>query len=156
MFTVKSLLRICVVAFVFIHGLAFASNIDVNADINDVALQGYDSVAYFTKGKPTRGKNKFTVVHDSAVYKFSSKDNRDLFKENPEKYAPQFGGFCAMGVVLEKKLPTDPTAWKIVEGKLYLNLNKKVQGKWLTDTPTYIESANKLWPYLGVIPADEL
>jgi hypothetical protein len=71
--------------------------------------------------------------------------NREIFQNNPEKFAPQFGGFCAMGVALNKKLDTDPTAWKIVNGKLYLNLNKAVQKKWLSDVPTYLETANRVW-----------
>jgi hypothetical protein len=77
---------------------------------------------------------------------FSSAANRDLFTANPGKYAPAFGGFCAMGVALEKKLDGDPTAWKLVDGKLYLNLNKDVQKKWLEDVPGNLKNAQMTWP----------
>ncbi|MBN7819809.1 YHS domain-containing protein [Bowmanella sp. Y26] len=125
--------------------LSFAADIGMNADANDIAIKGYDTVAYFTKGKAVQGSNKFTATHKGAIYHFSSAENRDLFRSAPERYAPQFGGYCAMGVALEKKLDTDPTAFKVVDGKLYLNLNKTVQQKWMTDIPGYINSAENIW-----------
>ncbi|WP_293136654.1 YHS domain-containing (seleno)protein [Moritella sp.] len=84
--------------------LTFAANIEVNANSNDIAISGYDTVSYFTKGTPTKGSNNFTAAYNGAIYQFSSADNRDLFKADPSKYAPQYGGFCAMGVALNKKL----------------------------------------------------
>lgn len=136
--------------------LTFAADIDMNADANDLAIQGYDTVAYFTEGKPTQGDAKFTATYKNAIYQFSSADNRDLFRENPEKYAPQYGGYCAMGVALEKKLDTDPTAWHIADNKLYLNLNHAVQKKWLTDVPGYIDTAETNWPEIRTTAAAEL
>ena len=128
-----------------ISSLSFAANIEVNGNDNDLAIKGYDAVSYFTKGSPTKGTNKFTSAYNGAIYQFSSASNRDLFKSNPSKYAPQYGGFCAMGVALNKKFDTDPTAWHIREGKLFLNLNKDVQKKWATDSPGYIEIAQGNW-----------
>jgi len=125
--------------------ITFAANIEVNANSNDIAVSGYDTVSYFTKGKPTKGSNDFTAAYNGAIYQFSSADNRDLFKADPSKYAPQYGGFCAMGVALNKKLDTDPTAWHIRGDKLYLNYNKAVQKKWNTDIPGYIETAQVNW-----------
>jgi len=125
--------------------ITFAANIEVNANSNDIAISGYDTVSYFTKGKPTKGSNDFTAAYNGAIYQFSSADNRDLFKADPSKYAPQYGGFCAMGVALNKKLDTDPTAWHIRGDKLYLNYNKAVQKKWNTDIPGYIETAQVNW-----------
>ena len=125
--------------------LTFAANIEVNANSNDIAISGYDTVSYFTKGAPTKGTNEFTAAYNGAIYQFASAENRDLFKASPSKYAPQYGGFCAMGVALNKKLDTDPTAWHIREGKLYLNLNKAVQKKWSTDVPGFIETAQHNW-----------
>ena len=125
--------------------LTFAANIEVNANSNDIAISGYDTVSYFTKGTPTKGSNNFTAAYNGAIYQFSSADNRDLFKADPSKYAPQYGGFCAMGVALNKKLDTDPTAWHIRGDKLYLNYNKAVQTKWNTDIPGYIETAQVNW-----------
>lgn len=125
--------------------LTFAANIEVNASSNDIAISGYDTVSYFTKGMPTKGSNDYTAAYNGAIYQFSSADNRDLFKADPHKYAPQYGGFCAMGVALNKKLDTDPTAWHIRGDKLYLNYNKAVQKKWNTDIPGYIETAQVNW-----------
>lgn len=123
----------------------FAADIDVNANENDLAIQGYDTVAYFTANKALKGNSNFTAAYKNAIYQFSSEENRDLFKQNPEKYAPQYGGFCAFGVTMERKFDTDPTAFKIVENKLYLNLNAQVQERWLSDTTGFISSAENIW-----------
>jgi len=118
----------------------------LNVDTKGVAVQGYDVVAYQTAGAPAKGTADFMAKHEGATYLFSSAANRDLFTANPGKYAPAFGGFCAMGVALEKKLDGDPTAWKLVDGKLYLNLNKDVQKKWLEDVPGNLKNAQMTWP----------
>ena len=135
--------------------LSLAASIDMNADVNDVAIKGYDTVSYFN-GKPKKGSTKYTATYKGAIYQFASKDNRDLFRSAPERYAPQFGGFCAMGVALEQKLDVDPKAYKIVEGKLYLNLNPAVQKKWLTDVPGYIDTAEENWIDIRTKTAEEL
>ena len=122
-----------------------ASDININANENDVAIHGYDPVAYFTNSVPVKGTADHAATYNSATYYFSSNTNRDSFRANPEKYAPQFGGFCAMGVALNKKLDVDPTAWKIVDGKLYLNLNKAVQKKWASALNENIVTANRVW-----------
>lgn len=134
------------VASLGMSSLAFAADIDMNADANDIAISGYDSVAYFTKGKPQKGSDEFMATYKNAIYQFASAENRDMFRRNPEKYAPQYGGYCAMGVALERKLDVDPTAFKIVDNKLYLNLNKAVQKKWLSDEATNIQTAEDNWP----------
>lgn len=134
-----------IAASLVISSFSFAADIDVNANDNDLAIHGYDAVSYFTDSKPVKGVQKYTATYKSAIYQFSSEPNRNSFQQNPENFAPQFGGFCAMGVALNKKLDTDPTAWKIVEGKLYLNLNKAVQKKWLSDVPGNLETADRVW-----------
>lgn len=134
----------------------FAADVGMNADANDIAIKGYDTVSYFTKGKPVKGSESYTATYRGAIYQFSTADNRDLFRSAPERYAPQFGGYCAMGVALEKKLDTDPLAYKIVDGKLYLNLNAAVQKKWLTDVPGYIDSAEDIWVDIKRQSAEEL
>lgn len=136
---------VTVAATLVISSLSYAADIDVNATANDIAINGYDAVSYFTKSKAIEGNHKYTASYKSAIYQFSSEKNRDVFQSNPAKFAPQFGGFCAMGVALNKKLDTDPKAWKIVDGKLYLNLNKAVQKKWLSDVPGHLETANRVW-----------
>ena len=142
-------------ALAFASG-AFAAGVNVNANANDVAIHGYDPVAYFKKSAPVEGSAKFTASHKDAIYYFSSKSNRNLFKENPEKYAPAFGGYCAYGVALDKKFDTDPEAWKIVDGKLYLNLNKKVQKRWSEDIPGHIETANDNWGEIEFLSKKEI
>ena len=128
-----------------VSSLSFAANIEVNTNANDLALKGYDTVSYFTKGTPTKGSDKYSAAYNGAIYHFSSAENRDLFKSEPSKYAPQYGGFCAFGVTMNRKFDTDPTAWHIRDNKLYLNLNKDVQKKWSTDIPGYIATAQVQW-----------
>lgn len=140
---IKSVFAVSTLA---LSSLTFAADIDMSADANDVAISGYDTVSYFTDSKPLHGSSQYTATYKNAIYQFSSAENRDTFRANPEYYAPQYGGFCAMGVALEKKLTVDPTAWKIVENKLYLNLNKAVQKKWLSDVPGNLETSEHNWP----------
>ncbi|WP_461537285.1 YHS domain-containing (seleno)protein [Spongorhabdus nitratireducens] len=149
----KTFAAVSVLAFA---GSVFAADADINADNNDIALHGYDPVSYFTAGKPTEGSFEYTATYKNAIFKFSSEENRDAFRANPTKYAPQYGGYCAFGASVEKKFDGDPNAWKVVDGKLYLNLNKKVQNKWLTDVPGYISTANEAWPRIREISAREL
>lgn len=115
---------------------------------NGVAINGYDPVAYFKGSGPLKGDS--TMVHEwkSAKWYFSSKENLDEFKKYPEKYAPQFGGFCAFGCSDGEghKAPTKPEAWTIVDGKLYLNYNLKVKEYWSKDIKGNIEKAEKNWP----------
>ena len=130
-------------------GAAFAydegSKSAINVDGKGIALRGYDPVAYFTVGKPTQGDAKFSAKHDGATYHFASAANRDVFTKEPAKYAPAFGGYCAMGAVFEKKLDGDPNLWKIVDGKLYLNVGAPAQKRWLEDTKGNISKASVNW-----------
>lgn len=127
----------------------------VYTDDKGVALQGYDPVAYFTKGEPARGTIDFQYEWQGAIWLFVNAENREKFKTSPEKYAPQYGGFCAFGVCVKNgKFPADPTAWKIVGGKLYLNYNKNVQALWeKSNLPTVIDSGDEHWKTLQRIPA---
>ncbi|MBA4044438.1 MAG: hypothetical protein C0472_06250 [Erythrobacter sp.] len=118
----------------------------VNTDQKGIALHGFDPVAYFTGGAPAKGSAQFTATYEGARYYFASAENAAKFKASPEAFAPQFGGFCAMGVALEKKLDGDPMVWKIVDGKLYLNVNADVAVAWQRDIPGNLEKANDLWP----------
>jgi YHS domain-containing protein len=126
----------------------------INTDEQGIALHGYDPVAYFTVGAPTKGNASFTAKYEGASYFFASAENLKKFKANPAAFAPQFGGFCAMGVALEKKLDGDPAVWKIVDGKLYLNVNADVSVAWQRDIPGNLEKANDYWPEIkGKTPA---
>ncbi len=113
-----------------------------------VAIDGTDPVAYFTEGKPVKGKAAHTVRWNGVNWRFSSADNKAAFEADPAKYAPQYGGYCAWAVSQGYTASTDPDAWKIVDGKLYLNYSKGVQRRWEGDIPGNIVSANGNWPNL--------
>ncbi len=109
------------------------------------AIKGYDPVAYFTESKPVQGDPKISYSYEGAEWYFASEKNRDAFKADPVKYAPQYGGYCAFGASKGYKAPTEADAWTIVDGKLYLNYNTKVRTEWNKDQPGYIQKADKNW-----------
>lgn len=111
-------------------------------------IDGYDPVAYFTERKPVKGLKGFEYQWMEATWRFASKENLELFKEDPEKYAPQYGGYCAYAVSQGYTAKVDPEAWDIVDGKLYLNYSKSVQKKWRKKRDEYIILADKNWPEL--------
>ena len=110
------------------------------------AIQGYDAVAYFTEGRPVRGSERFTHPWKGATWRFASAENRERFAAAPEKYAPQYGGYCAFGVASGYAVKIDPQAWSVIDGKLYLNYSPSVQSKWKSDVPGYIRRADANWP----------
>ena len=113
---------------------------------NDTAIDGYDTVAYFTQGKPVAGDKKFQILWRDANWRFVSQKNLQLFTENPEMYAAQYGGYCAWAMADGRTAGIDPDAWHIEEGKLYLNYNKNVQKEWLETMEADIISADKRYP----------
>jgi hypothetical protein len=120
----------------------------VNKDRAFVAIHGYDPVAYFETSKPVKGSATFSHQTSQATWWFASAANRDLFRSSPERYAPQFGGYCAWAVSNGYTADIDPEAWKIVDGKLYLNYSKSVQRMWGKDMQQRIADANRNWPEL--------
>lgn len=110
------------------------------------AIDGTDPVAYFTMGKPVKGSSDFAHDWNGATFHFATAENRDAFAANPEKYAPQYGGYCAWAVSQGYTASTDPEAWTIVDGKLYLNYNKSVQSTWEQDIPGNIAAGDGNWP----------
>ena len=108
-------------------------------------ISGYDPVAYFTEGKPMKGSGYHVAEYQGVTYAFATKDHKQLFEGNPQKYVPAYGGYCAYGVAVGKKFVSDPEAWKVVNGTLYLNLDKDIQSKWLQDIPGYINKAESNW-----------
>ncbi len=120
-----------------------------------LAVHGFDIVAYFTDKKPVQGDAKFALVHNDATYRFASNSNLNAFKANPAKYEPAYGGYCAYGVSVGAKFDGDPRYWKIVDGRLYLNLDAGIQQAWLKDVPGAIKKAEKNWPKLaGKLPSE--
>lgn len=132
------------------------SGVDTDTADNGVILAGHDAVAYFTQNKAVEGSAKFTATHNDAIYQFSSAENRDLFRANPGKYEPAYGGFCAYGATLGKKFSVDGKAFEVVDGKLYVNKNLDVYKVWKEDVPTHIQQADAQWPRIKSVPADQL
>ena len=139
--------RIAVLIFLFaLSGPAAAQQAPVYASFLGGAIQGYDPVAYFTEGRPVEGSRQFTHEWKGATWRFASAANRDRFAQAPEKYAPQYGGYCAYGVANGYAVKIDPQAWSVVDGKLYLNYSPAVQADWKKDVPGYIRRAEANWP----------
>jgi len=111
-----------------------------------VALRGYDPVAYFREGRPVKGLAAYTAKYKGSTFQFVSPVNRDAFVADPTTYAPQYGGFCAYGADGGYKAATDPAAFSVVDGKLYLNYDRAVQKEWNKDVPGHIVKADKNWP----------
>ncbi len=116
---------------------------------NEGAIRGYDPVAYFKENKAVKGNKSFSCQWSGANWYFKDQANLDVFKSFPEKYAPQFGGYCAYGVSENHKSPTDPLAFTIVNDKLYLNYNAKVKAFWVKGMDERIGKGNLLWPVLA-------
>ena len=132
------------VALNLLAGMAVAGDF---FEKDGVALRGYDPVSYFTVNKPQLGVAAHTHTYKGSTFWFTSEGNRKLFAADPEKYAPQFGGYCAFGVARGGyKVSTQPEAFAVVDGKLYLNYNSDVQKLWQKDVPGFISTAEKRWP----------
>ena len=125
-------------------------------DENAVILAGHDAVAYFQESTAVLGNAEFTSVYKNAIYRFKSADNRDAFNANPAKYAPQYGGFCALGAAYGKKFDVDGKAFKVVDGKLYVNKNLEVAETWVEDEAEFISDANSKWAAIEAVPAADL
>src|SRR5580765_4881886 len=129
-----------------IVGLVFASEKPLhNLDKHNVAIQGYDPVAFFTDSKPVKGDAAFQSTYSGATYYFASADHKALFEKEPSKYEPAFGGFCAYGVSRNKLAEIDPEAFQIVDGKLLLQYSKGVRNEFNKDTQGNLSKAKTNW-----------
>jgi len=129
---------------------------ETSVDANSVILSGYDAVTYFTADKPIKGYAGISTVHNGAIYHFSSEANRDAFNANPDKYAPQYGGFCAYGAALGRKFPVDPTVFEVVNDKLYVNNSAAVAETWNEERDENILEADSQWKKIKSVAASEL
>ena len=120
----------------------------LNLDKSGVAIQGYDPVAFFTDHKPVKGQPEFTARHNGALYYFASKEHRELFKSDPAKYEPAFGGYCAYGLSKGKLAEIDVDAFQIVDGRLLLQYSKSVRDNFNKDTKGNLMKAEANWPGL--------
>ena len=119
LYTVKQVLVVSL--FFMLSATVQADEYEISKNWRSIAIKGYDPVAYFTMKKPVKGKSQFEYRWHDARWRFVSEEHMQMFTSNPEKYAPQFGGYCAEGMALGRKASIDPRAWLIVEDRLYLN-----------------------------------
>lgn len=126
-----------------------------NAEKN-IAINGYDPVAYHTVGAPTKGNAEFKYEYNDVVWKFSSAENKAAFKADPAKFAPAYGGWCAVGTSKGKKVPTQPHLFKVVDGQLYLNSSDGAQSLFLENETGTIDKADTNWPGIENTPASDL
>jgi YHS domain-containing protein len=118
------------------------------AGASGIALDGYDPVAFFTDNRPTHGDPAISATYKGAKYLFASKEHKVKFEADPQKYVPQFGGYCAFGAALGALFPVDINTWQIRDGKLYLNFNQAILAKFNKDFEGYVAKAEKNWPGL--------
>lgn len=145
----RKLLAALAIAFssLFIAAPAYADEAPVYTSfLSRVAVSGYDPVAYFTDGRPVRGSQQFSTTYQGYEYRFASAAHRDAFRAAPARYLPQYGGYCAWAVSQGYTASADPTNWRIVDGRLYLNYNDEIQRRWEQDIPGHIRNANANWP----------
>lgn len=139
-------------AVVFLGVSAFATSASAGspevftARFSDLAVGGYDPVAYFEDGAPAKGEKEFAYSYNGATWRFASAENLEKFKADPEAYAPQYGGYCAWAVSQGYTAPGNPQNWSVRGGKLYLNYNDKVQSDWLKDPDGFIAKGDANWP----------
>ncbi|CAA0125674.1 Uncharacterised protein [BD1-7 clade bacterium] len=112
---------------------------------NGLAIKGYDPVAYFSQQKAVEGSPRYTTTYGGVIWRFSSATNQMTFMKNPQAYIPQYGGYCAYAMANGYVVSSDPQAWHIRDGKLYLNYSKGVRKTWLEDADAYIRRADKSW-----------
>ena len=118
----------------------------VNQSVQGVAVEGTDVVAYFQEGAPREGRSEFEHEWNGATWRFASQAHRDAFAADPERFAPQYGGYCAYAVAKGSTASIDPQAWTIVGDELYLNYSKSIQARWEQDIAGYVAKADVNWP----------
>jgi YHS domain-containing protein len=139
------------VAFLLIGSLPFDAEAGshknkINTDIFGVAIQGYDTVAYFTEGRAVKGANEFFYEWNNARWYFTNAEHRNLFAADPERYAPRYGGYCASSMASTGKIfNVNPEAFKIIDGKLYLYYNQKFGNEFAAKVGKNIKKADENW-----------
>lgn len=138
---------ILLITGLFTTGSALADEDPVYTGLlSNTGAGGYDTVSYFKTGEPVKGSTKFTTEYMGATWRFSTAENLALFEENPERFAPAYGGYCAWAVSQGYLAKGDPQHWAIRDGRLFLNYDESVQQRWLKDTEAFIRQADRNWP----------
>jgi YHS domain-containing protein len=132
----------------FVPLVTLAAIEPVHSNSLGAAIGGYDPVAYFSENAAVLGSAEYSYDWNGTQWHFSSPQNLDLFTAEPEKYAPQYGGYCAWAASRGYTAGTDPEAWSLYDGKLYLNYSKGIRNRWSKDIPGNVEKADKNWPDL--------
>ncbi len=153
-FTVVFARRAChLLAALVVYGLSATAFAGEFYEAGGAAIKGFDPVAYFKENKPVKGSQAHTASHKGSLFRFASAANRDAFAAEPDRYAPQYGGFCAYAVAKGYKAKIEPDAFTIVQGKLYLNYDQRIQAEWRKDIPGYVRQADRNWPEVSKKPA---
>ncbi len=143
----KSFTRIIATLLLLSSSLYAADLVNISGASN-IAVSGYDPVAFFTDSRPVNGSPSISTKHQGATYFFATEEHKKLFEQNPGRYVPQYGGYCAYGVALGALFPVDISTWQVRNGKLYLNLNAEILKKFNADFDANIAKADKNWPGL--------
>ncbi|MHB8139558.1 MAG: YHS domain-containing (seleno)protein [Smithellaceae bacterium] len=133
------------ILFAFLSITGFGSVAAGMAPMDDSAIKRYDAVSYFITGEPVKGSASYTYKWHDMIWYFSTKENRDLFAASPDKFTPQYDGYCAWAMSEDRRAHTDPEIWQIVDGKLYLNCSRSAHEKWSRDIPGNIRKADANW-----------
>jgi YHS domain-containing protein len=142
----KYLIKLLAISSLLLSFNSFAKDPIYTGYFSSEAVSGYDTVAYFTQSKAVKGLKKFSYEYQGENWYFSNSQHLALFKQAPEKYAPQYGGYCAFAVAKNDTASSDPTQWTIEDGKLYLNYNADIKQQWLADKLNFIQKADQHWP----------
>ena len=127
---------------------ALAGKAEVYSPLFGDAIRGYDPVAYFSEGRPLKGRSEYSLEYQGATWLFSSAANRQAFQQMPEKYAPRYGGYCAYAVANGDTASAEPDLWTIHNGKLYLNYNRRINQEFRSNIDAYIKQADTNWPLI--------
>jgi hypothetical protein len=147
-FMQRRYLRILLLALIVMFTLQAGAQKPAIFSTSEGAVNGYDVVAYFKQQAPVKGADSLSFAWHDADWKFSTRANLDSFRNDPTRYAPKYGGYCAFGVSGNYKAPTSADAWTIINNELYLNYNKTVQASWKKEMDQRIRDADKNWPGL--------
>jgi len=137
---------VSIISILLVSTAVSAGKSEVYSPLLGNAIGGYDPITYFIQGKAVKGSAGNAIEYRGATWHFESAENKALFQRNPEKYAPQYGGYCAYALSQGNLVSSDPHVWSIVNGKLYLNYSKDVRDIWKKDIPGYIGKADGNWP----------
>ena len=144
----KFIHTILIVGSLLVSSVALALDPIYTSFFSNAAIKGYDTVAYFTENKAVKGSKDFVTEYKGATWHFSSQENLDLFLSEPEKYEPQYGGYCAYAVAQNTTASIKPELFTIVDDKLYLNYNAKINDQWQSNKEEFIQQADANWPAL--------